>query len=387
VELFDLEASTFTRTHELEKRFAAEGRVWHVVGGDLLQGGREGKSPIQAMWWHGAELWENSRFAVMQREDYPLDPADLPPHHKLFEGYIGSSSAIRDKVFRHESIHGLVTPEVERYIERHCLYRGGRAARSTRFRLKEERLLVFADSFNPEAVSIAEGLGPSDEHNPSIIVVVGGDGTMLRAIRQHWRRRVPFYGLNTGHMGFLLNNSPPRRLLGHEFTLHQLPLLWVEAATPEGERKTALAFNDAWVERATGQTAWIQVKVNGAVRLQRLIADGALVASPAGSTSYARAMGAPPLPVNTPALVLAGSNVLKPEFWKPVVLPLDSEVELTTLDPKKRPIRGFIDGVPQGELLSMHARVSNIAAVELAFDPDHEPAEKLARIQFPPPEA
>ena len=91
-----------------------------------------------------------------------------------------------------------------------------------------------------------------------------------------------------------------------------------------------------------------------------------------------------PLPLNTPALLLVGSNVLKPEFWKPVVLPLDSHIECTTLDPQKRPLEGYIDGVPQGEVRTMRARVSNIAAVELAFEPEHDPATKLARIQFPP---
>ena len=104
------------------------------------------------------------------------------------------------------------------------------------------------------------------------------------------------------------------------------------------EKKTALAFNDAWVERASGQTAWIQVKVNGQERLAQLVADGALVATAAGSTSYARAMGGPPLPLNTPALLLVGSNVLKPKMWQPVVLPPESSIELTNLEPARRPI-------------------------------------------------
>ncbi len=89
------------------------------------------------------------------------------------------------------------------------------------------------------------------------------------------------------------------------------------------------------------------------------------------------------MPLNTPALVLVGSNVLYPAQWSPAVLSLESEIELHTLDRKRRPLRGFVDGVPQGEVQRLTARVSNIASVELAFLPGHRPAQKLARIQFP----
>jgi NAD kinase len=109
------------------------------------------------------------------------------------------------------------------------------------------------------------------------------------------------------------------------------------------------------------------------------------VATAAGSTSYARAMGATPLPFNAQLLTLAGSNVLHPEFWHPAVLTSDSVVTVRNLDPAKRPLRGFIDGVGQGAVLEMTARVSNIAAVELLFTREHDPVAKLAVLQFPQP--
>ena len=216
-----------------------------------------------------------------------------------------------------------------------------------------------------------------------VVMAMGGDGTMLRTIRSEWRRRLPFYGINAGHMGFLLNEKLPATHLGREVVLEQLPLLKVETESENGSCQTALAFNDAWVERATGQTAWLQVTINGQQRLPQLVADGALIATAAGSTSYARAMGAHSMPLNTPALLLVGSNVLTPTFWQPAVLPLDSLVEIRTLDPDKRPLVGYIDGISQGRVVRMQARVSQTASLELAFDPSHDPAEKLARIQFP----
>ena len=123
--------------------------------------------------------------------------------------------------------------------------------------------------------------------------------------------------------------------------------------------------------------------VNDVERIEKLVADGVLIATAAGSTSYARAMGATPLPLYTPALLLVGSNVLHPPHWRPAVLPADSRIEVRTHDPEKRPLKAFIDGIPQGNVQAIHARVSNIAAVELAFLPDHDPSLKLAKLQFP----
>jgi NAD+ kinase len=399
VELFDLEASTFTPHCQLAARFAAEGEVWHVVEGPWLNGGEAGESQIQAEWERGRELWQQGRFVVVRRADDALNPRDLPLRHELLDvpqsgDLSGSRPRIRDRVFNHQSIEGLVTGEVAAYIERHRLYRGGATARSMRMRLDALRPYVFADARSSEALELAKRLGAEDQgaeasrrpSAPNLILVIGGDGTMLHAIREHWRWRVPFYGINTGHIGFLLNDESPREYVGSELVVAQMPLLYVETVGLDGRVSSALAFNDAWVERETGQTAWIEVKVNGEVRLPKLVADGALVATAAGSTAYAHAMGATPVPFNSPVLLLVGSNVLRPHFWRPAVLPLESEVEFTSLDPAKRPLHGYIDGVSQGLVRSLQARVSYIAAAELAFPPQHDPAEKLARIQFPAPE-
>jgi hypothetical protein len=91
------------------------------------------------------------------------------------------------------------------------------------------------------------------------------------------------------------------------------------------------------------------------------------------------------LPFNVPLLTLAGSNVLKPEFWQPAVLTRDSVVTVRNFDRKKRPLRGFLDGVPCGAVVEMTVRVSNTAAVELLFTREHDPVAKLALLQFPQP--
>jgi nicotinate (nicotinamide) nucleotide adenylyltransferase len=383
VDLFDLEETQFTRTHLLERRFASRGELWHAVGAELIKDGEKGKSIIHKEWEHGSDLWKTANFIILKREHAVIEKKDLPPKHKIVEVPTDiSSTIIREKLFKRESIEGLIPKQVACYIERHALYRGTRPSRTTGYQVEELKPAIIIDDQNPEANRIAKGLKFKNHSNPNLIVGIGGDGFMLRVIREHWRKRIPFYGINAGRLGFLLNESAEALSTEKFLALHQLPLLWIETENSQGQKMGGLAFNDAWVERATGQTAWIKVEINDKERLQ-LLADAALVSTAAGSASYARAMGAQPLPFNTPALLLVGSNVLKPYGWKCAVLPLDTVVKLTGLDPTKRPLHGYVDGVSRGNVNSMKIRLSNTASVELLFDPAHDPAEKLAKIQFP----
>jgi NAD+ kinase len=385
VDLSDLENETWTQSWELERRFAKQGEVWFVVPAELVRGGRE--SPLAQYWERAEEMLENSRFLILQQPNEPLGD-DLPRHYELLEVKpFLPAAAIRFRVYNHEPIVDWVLPEVNAYIERHGLYRGVAPSRNSAFRVSRPRFRLYYDAKSELARQAVDKLREFESPDPELIVVIGGDGTMLRAIRQLWRERLPFYGVNTGHIGFLLNDKQviDDGRIGFwdgDLKLYQLPLLWAEADTLDGERRTGYAFNEVWVERASGQTAWVKLSVNEQERIAKIVCDGVLVSTAAGSTSYARAMGAAPMPFTTPVLIVAGSNVLTPMYWRPAVVPINSTVELTTLDPVKRPLNGYMDGVSLGQISSMSARTSRTAAVELAFQPKHDPAAKLARLQF-----
>jgi nicotinate (nicotinamide) nucleotide adenylyltransferase len=390
VELFDLEQATFTPTDELDARFAAEGETWHVVGADLVVGGARGESFVQTHWEGGREFWEQLRFVVIGRRGYELDAADLPPHSRFLTMDAPTdvaSAAIRELIFKREPFFQLVPPDVVDYIDRYGLYRGRIASRRTRFVPGRPRIIIFADERNERARGWAEKLREFEcDESPTCIVALGGDGTMLRAIRAHWRRRLPFVGINAGHLGFLLNS--PESMFGSGFPpgdliVRQLPMLYVELMKPDGSSETALAFNDAWVERETSQSAWVKVKVNDRTRIAKLVADGVLVSTAAGSTAYARSMGCAPLLADTPGWLLAGSNVMSPPNWKSALLSTESTVELSSVGGEKRPLRAFVDGQDFGHVTGLCARQSRIAAVELGFCRQHDMAEKIAQIQFP----
>lgn len=387
VDLFDLEGDTFTRNHALEEMFAPQGEVWHVVGADWLTGGAEGRSAIHTGWERGGELWQRSRFAVLTRPGHQLDARDLPPQHELFPiEMTDSSTEIRDLIQHGKNATHLLTPRAQRYIERYGLYRGTNPATWSRGSLEGLECLVQSDPRNPRSNGWAQKFAPhADDADPDFIVTLGGDGAMLRCIRDHWRRRLPFFGVNAGHVGFLMNapeqvfESP---IPSRDVIFRQLPLIFVEMETADGRQLTTHAFNDAWVERSTSQSAWLSVVVNGVPRLDKLVSDGALVSTAAGSTAYARAMGAPPLLADTPAWLLVGSNVMEPAHWKSALLSTDSQVEIENLDAGRRPVVAYVDGVAQGPVRRLRARLSRAATVELVFLANRDMAEKIAGVQF-----
>ena len=388
VDLFDLEQNSFTRTHELQKRFEHLGEIWHVVGTNLIEGGQRGDSVIHRVWAEAQSVWRELNFAVVTRGDGRLAAADLPPRHELLDLKLdGSSAEIRARLFGGESVDSLLAPDVQAYIDRHQLYRGSVPLPVTRWIVDEPRLLVVADNRNTKAHEFAQRLSPYVCHErPNLICVIGGDGTMLHAIQEHWRKRLPFFGINAGHLGFLMNDEAivfaadfPSTLI-----LRQMPMIHAESQLEGGDVRHDLSFNDVWVERVTGQTAWFSLSVNGEPRFSKMVSDGVLLSTAAGSTAYALSMGATPLLADTPAWLVVGNNVMQPRGWKSAMLSLDDTVEITVLNHEKRPVQGYIYGVPVGEVRSLRATISRVAAAELAFCEHHDMAHKIARLQFPP---
>jgi NAD kinase len=388
VDLSDLDYGRASNSSDLEARYADSAEVWHVVSDEMIRGGCDGCSLIQQKWNGGSALWQRSRFIILHPSDQLPDAKDLPPQHQLLavDGHVPSAE-LRDRVYHGQSIDQWVTPEVADYIRRHHLFVPGVENGPTRWPVSKPRLLIEFDERNTNARTLAEQYQRYAADHPNLILVIGGDGTMLRAIRRHWRRRIPIVGLKAGHVGFLANERLPQELAGVELVVYSLPMLRVDAEKPNGERVEGLAFGDAWIERDGGQAAWLRLEVDGQTRVPMIVGDGMLVASAAGSSAYARALGAIPVPLTTPVFTLAGSNIFRPRFWKPMTLADDTRISIVSLDHTgKRPVRGFLDGQPLGVIQSLTVQRSPIATVELAFTGEFDPSGKLLRSLFPPNE-
>jgi NAD+ kinase len=391
VDLFDLEREEFTPTRELAARYrAADTEVWHCIGADLVKGGAQGASDIQRSWVGGTDLWNDERFVVWNREGYELSDADLPPNAVRVDSHAGgaSSSAIRRGILEHRSVADLVPGDVHRHIERHELYRGLVPKRGTTLSLPEIRPIIVADLSRERTRTILYRIGITrleDHPDPNCVLVVGGDGTMLHAIQQHWRLRLPFVGVNGGTIGFLLNEEtrvmPMGSLLADWNVVHH-PLLNVEYETVSGVHGSALGFNETWIERIEGQTAWTDISVDGKALIPRLMSDGVLVATPAGTTAYASSMGVHPLPIDDHTLTVVGSNVFRPKGWKTSPVSQTATIDLAPLDIEKRPVRLFVDGILKGPVRRVRIRASRTASASLAFAPSYDLAAKVIAEQF-----
>lgn len=399
IDLSDLERGEFTRTYDLYQRYKNQGDVWIVVGTDLITGGRNGNSQIQQNWFRGNELWRTAKFAVTVREGYELNEHDLPHQHRIIRPTVvearhfsGSSTQVREKTFRHESIHELVVPRVREYIARYGLYHGMLPQSASPFlELKERRCFVVYDRFNnSQAEKLAKMFEPfsATPHDADFILVIGGDGTMLRTIREYWRERKPFIGINAGHVGFMLNDMNESGFTSGLFFAERMrirhaPLLYVEGTSPSGKKVQALAFEDCFTRAVKGgQAVWSKLVIDGEVKIPRLVSDGVLVSTPAGSTAYARSMGASPVRMETDVMLVVGNNVFMPA-WKSAYISDQSIVSVYVLEHERRPVEAFVDGVSIGQIVELTIRKSNIAAAELGFTRKHDIDRKLSKLQFP----
>ena len=350
--------------------------------------GRAGKSLVQSRWDGGEELWRSGRFAVLHPAAAPPDPRDLPPvaHLLSVEGHVPTAD-IRVRVFEGGEAAPDVPAAVAEYIKRYRLFSGMPSPRETSLTLHDPRLMIVADEANPKVRDLAKRFRRLEHPEPNAILVLGGDGTMLAAIRKQWQQRLPFLGLNAGTLGFLMNEELPDSLAGLQLVVYRMPMLRVDTTAADGTSARGLAYGDAWVERDSGQAAWLRMDVDGRIQVPKVVGDGLLVATPSGSSAYARAMGATPVPLTAPVLTLAGSNIFRPRFWKPVALPETAVVRISNLDTTgKRPVRAFLDGHLVGPVKAMEVRVSSVAAAELAFTPQFDLSARLLRSLFPPSE-
>ncbi len=359
VDYDDISLGTHRSLFDLQQRYESEGQVWIVAGYPSTRSTSGGLPAFIDASPSGERLWKTARFAMLD-DGAASEQTQLPPNHVCIPvPAYKSCEQVRSMVYHAESIDHLLERKVADYVRRHRLYIPGAHQSSTVLHLQDPRLLIVYDERNPKAVSIAQKYMHLQSSDPNLILVIGGDGTMLRAIREKWRERLPFVGLNSGHLGFLMNERLPDELGGLQLISQTLPLLRVDSKTMDGQSAMNLAYGDTWLERAEGQAAWIRVDINGETMLDKVVGDGMLVATASGSSAYARAMGSMPVPIDSPVLTLAGSNIFQPRFWRPMNLPINSQITLTNVDAvNKRPLRAFVDGNPLGLVREISIRAS-----------------------------
>jgi len=218
-----------------------------------------------------------------------------------------------------------------------------------------------------------------------VIVALGGDGLMLQTLHRYLSRRTPIFGMNLGTVGFLLNQYratglPARIRNARRVTLTPLRMI----ATNGSRTHEAIAINEVSLLRSSRQTARIAVAIDGRMRIPDLYCDGALVATPAGSTAYNLSAHGPILPLGAGLLALTPINAFRPRRWRGALLPRDSKVEFTILDHRKRPVAAAADSVEIANVVKVEVTEASDLELTLLFDPEHDLEERILKEQFAP---
>ncbi len=219
-----------------------------------------------------------------------------------------------------------------------------------------------------------------------LIVALGGDGFMLQTLHAFMARKTPIYGLNRGSVGFLMNEYEDDRLLERLAAAEPIDLhpLRMTACDMEGVSHQALAINEVSLLRSSRFAAKIRVHVDGVLRMDEVICDGVLVATPAGSTAYNNAVHGPILPLGADLLALTPISAFRPRRWRGALLPQHTTVVFEVIDPEPRRVAASADYTEVRDVVRVEVREDRSVGPTLLFDPEHNLEERIIKEQFLP---
>ncbi|HEX4196121.1 MAG TPA: NAD kinase [Caulobacteraceae bacterium] len=248
--------------------------------------------------------------------------------------------------------------------------------------------LAFVAMDRPEAQAararLAARYGDVPVADAQVIVALGGDGFMLETLHRNLGRSTPIYGMNQGSVGFLMNDYSEERLLerinaAERAVIHPLVMKTVDA---EGRRNDALAINEVSLLRQTGQTAKLRISIDNKVRLAELFCDGAMVATPAGSTAYNLSAHGPIIPLDGRVLALTPISAFRPRGWRGALLRHDAKVRFEILEPEKRPVSAVADNFEVRDVVEVNVAEDRETRLHMLFDAGRSLEERVLAEQF-----
>ncbi len=248
--------------------------------------------------------------------------------------------------------------------------------------------IAFTSSARPEAQEALRRLrhiyGEAGEADADVIVALGGDGAVLDALRRRLTDKKPVYGMNRGTIGFLMNEYREEDLearLEKAEPVRIRPIV-AHAVTTDGKEIIARAINEVSLLRQTAQTARLRILVDGAERIPELFCDGALVATPAGSTAYNLSAHGPILPIQARLLALTPISAFRPRRWRGALLPHSAKVRIEVLEAERRPVSAAADNQEIRDIRAVDVEEDSGVSLTMLFDEGHALDERILREQF-----
>ena len=217
-----------------------------------------------------------------------------------------------------------------------------------------------------------------------VIVPLGGDGFMLESLHRFLSKGVRIFGMHRGSVGFLMNlyrgdGLFERLAAAQPVLLHPLEM---NAVCEQGTKCRALAFNEVSLLRESRQAAKFRVSVDGVVRIDELMADGILVATPVGSTAYNLSAHGPIIPLGAGVLALTPISAFRPRRWRGALLPHQAKVTIDALETDKRPVSAVADFTEARDVVTVDIHENRHIAITLLFDREFNLEERVLKEQF-----
>lgn len=249
-------------------------------------------------------------------------------------------------------------------------------------------LHIAADALNIDALKaekiLTEKHGSVPLDQASVIVALGGDGFMLHTLHQAMALGIPVFGMNLGSIGFLMNTydeSALKKRLEAALSVTISPLKMVARYCTSGD-ETFYALNEVSLLRQLHQAAKIRIYIDDQVRLERLIGDGIIVSTAAGSTAYNFSASGPILPITSNLISLTPISPFRPRRWRGALLPDDVNIRLEILEPDKRPISVSADYQEARDVCAVDICKAKNKSVTLLYDSHQTLADRIIAEQF-----
>ena len=212
-----------------------------------------------------------------------------------------------------------------------------------------------------------------------VIVVAGGDGFMLKNMKKFYKFNKAFYGINCGSIGFLLNKYISKKISKkiNKAKATTIYPLQVKTVSKCKNKKSFLAINELSLLRQSKQTAFLQLRTNNRLLIKKLIGDGVLLSTPAGSTAYNLSVHGPILSLNSKKLAITPISPFRPRRWKGKIVSDKTSVYISNLDPKKRPIAAVADNNEIRNIVSVKASVNKRIKFKLLFNSSESLFKKI----------
>ena len=212
----------------------------------------------------------------------------------------------------------------------------------------------------------------------NIVIVVGGDGFMLKTLKKNKKTKKFFYGVNSGNYGFLMNKFSKKNFIKNinkSKLINIFPLEMVVSS--KSKIKKCLAINEVSILRQSRQAANLTIKNKTTFIMKKLVSDGVLVSTPAGSTAYNLSVHGPILNLNSKKISVAPISAFRPRRWAGKIVSDKSKIIITNLNPSKRPVSAVADNIEVRNAKKIIIYVQNKIKFNLLYDKNKSLQKKI----------